>query len=514
MNGRYKPDSLPLDKLPINIAIVGGGSACKSFLELFQSGDFPYLNIRVAGVCDIDSEAEGLRLAQIMGIHTTDNFRDLLFIKDLDYIIELTSSQQVLDDLNRLCPKGVVIFGYDISRLLRHLSTFNQRLQSAEHQFILEKMSSDFLIQQSNAAIVVLNTDFTIADANEAYLKSVNRSREEVLGAYCYEISHKLHTPCAVANPTMKCPMIETLKTGKSAHVIHELTGIYNRESYGTIVTYPLKDQDGEIFKIIEIWRDITEEIASRWEKRSAELKADLNKIVQEDRMISLGKLAASCVHEINNPIQGLMTFTHLMQNIVHEGIPTPDDLKEFRQHLALMSHELERCGKIVSGLLSFSRSSLLGYSEIDLNEVLKEIIMLIKHKMELQNIHLKADLSNQPLIIQGDVNQLQQCFINLIFNAIEAMAQGGRLDLISEIDSKKKKIRIELKDTGSGISDENINHIFDPFFTTKGEGKGTGLGLSIVYGIIKNHRGDIKVKSTMGKGTSFILFFPISSVQ
>jgi two-component system NtrC family sensor kinase len=305
--------------------------------------------------------------------------------------------------------------------------------------------------------------------------------------------------------------MIETLKTGKSAHVIHELTGIHNRESYGNIVTYPLKDQEGEIFKIIEIWHDVTEEISLRWQKRAAELKADLNKIVQEDRMISLGKLSASCVHEINNPIQGLLTFTDLMQRILDEGPPGPEDLKTFRQHLAMMSHELERCGRIVTGLLSFARASSAGYATLDLNEVLKEIVGLTRHKAELRNVRLAVDLWPHPLMIQGDINQLQQCFLNLIFNAMEAMPQGGQLDLVSKLDREQNKARIEVGDAGTGIPPENIPHIFDPFYTTKGEGEGTGLGLSIVYGIVKNHKGHISVTSQIGVGSLFVIYFPMA---
>ena len=215
----------PSDKLTLNLAIVGGGRACKLFLELLQSSEIPYLNINIVGVCDIDPRAEGYRLAHEMGIYTTDNFRDLFLIDPLDYILDLTHDEQVFLDLVRLSPKQVGVFEYNISRLFRDLITANNRSKSAENQLIRDKMSSDFLIQQSDAAIVVINTDFTIADANEAYLKSVNRSRQEVMGAYCYEILHGLTAPCAVADPILKCPMIETLATGKSAHVIHELIG-------------------------------------------------------------------------------------------------------------------------------------------------------------------------------------------------------------------------------------------------------------------------------------------------
>jgi signal transduction histidine kinase len=173
------------------------------------------------------------------------------------------------------------------------------------------------------------------------------------------------------------------------------------------------------------------------------------------------------------------------------------------------MSKELERCGNIVSGLLSFSRESPREYKDIDLNEVLEAVITLTRHKMELRNIDLISYLYPELLMIHGDGHELQQCFLNLIFNAIEAMPKGGQLSIISKLERAKKNVRVEIVDTGYGISRENLDHIFDPFFTTKEQGEGTGLGLSIVYSVIKNHRGNIKVNSKVGEGTSFILNFP-----
>lgn len=498
------------DKLPLNIAIVGGGRACKFFLELIQEDAFPYLDINVLGVCDIDPEAEGLRMAKTLGIFTTDNFRDLFRFKRLDSIIELTSSRELLLELIKVRPKRVGVVEHNIGRFFRSLFLMTQRLKSAEHQVLLEKMSSDFLIQQSNAAIVVLNTDFTIDDVNEGYLKIVGKTKNDAIGKYCYEVYYGLNAPCSVARPTMKCPMLETLKTGKSAHVIHEFPDRSNQSVYGNIVTYPLKNQNGEIFKIIEIWRDITEEIVSKWEDRAKELKADLNKMVQEDRMISLGKLSASCVHEINNPIQGLLIFSDLMQEILAESCPTPENLEKFRQYLSLMSSELERCGNIVSGLLSFSREAPLEYKNLDINDVIDAVITLTHHKMELQNIELITNIAPGLIIIRGDPNRLQQTLLNLVFNAMEAMPDGGHLYIDSRLKSKGKTIQIEIRDRGTGIPAEHLDHIFDPFFTTKPEGEGTGLGLSIVYGVTKNHGGKIRVRNTVGKGAAFILDFPV----
>jgi signal transduction histidine kinase len=493
----------------INLAIVGGGRACKYFIELIQVDPFPFLDINIVGVVDINPEAEGFVLAKKLGIYTTNNFLDLFKIKEMDNIIELTGSREVLLEIIRIKPKGVGVLEHNIGGLLRNLYSINQRLKSIEHQLVLEKMFSDFLIQQSTAAIVVLNTDFTIVETNEAYLEMVNKSKEEVIGEHCYKISHRLNAPCSSCKPEMKCPMVETLRTGISAHVLHEHTGPEGQSKFCNMVTYPLKDQHGEIFQIIEISRDITEEFSHRWDKRVKELKSDLQKLIQEDRMISLGKLAASCAHEINNPIQGLLTFSHLMQEILAEGDPSSNDLEQFKKYLVFMSKELVRCGKIVSGLLSFSRESPREYKDIDLNEVLEAVISLTRHKMKLRNINLISYLYPELLMIHGDGHELQQCFLNLIFNAIEAMPQGGQLSIISKLERAKKNVRVEIVDTGYGISMENLDHIFDPFFTTKEQGEGTGLGLSIVYSIIKNHKGKIKVNSKVGEGTSFVLDFP-----
>jgi two-component system NtrC family sensor kinase len=204
------------------------------------------------------------------------------------------------------------------------------------------------------------------------------------------------------------------------------------------------------------------------------------------------------------------MTFTYLMQEILAEGKPSPEDIEQFKNHLSFMTRELERCGNIVSGLLSFSRETPKEFKKIDLNDVLNSVICLTRHKMELRNVDLNVRLYPKFLMIQGDERELQQCFLNLIFNAIEAMPKGGQLQVISEFESDKNTVRIEIRDTGYGIAKENLEHIFDPFFTTKGEGEGTGLGLSIAYGITKNHKGNIKVNSKVGEGSSFVLTFPV----
>jgi len=498
-------------KLSLNVAVVGGGKTCKLFLELLQAKTLPFLDINLLAVCDIDPEAEGVRAARKMGIPTIQDYRELLKIKDLDSIIELTNNKQVLLDLIKRRPRRVAILEHNIGKLLKTFFAMDERLRWAQQEIFLEKMSSSFLMQQSNTPILVLDTDFTIVEANDAYLKRVRRSREETVGAHCYEISHGFTAPCAVTRPDLKCPMAETLVTGKTAHVIQNLSA-QGLSEYCDIVTYPLINKSNEIVRVIEVMTDVTEEISLRWKERLEELKSDFKKLVQEDRLISLGKLVASCVHEINNPIQGLLTFSQLMQNTLSQDDISGEELQEFKEFLAIMSGELERCGKIVSGLLSFSREAPLAYKSVDLNTVLKAVLSLTRHKMALQEIRLTTDLAVDPLWVHGDANRLQQCFLNLIFNAMEAMPKGGELLVTSRHDGGHRMATIEIRDTGEGIPEENLDHIFDPFFTTKEEGEGTGLGLSIVYGVVKNHGGKIRVKSKQGGGTVFFLNFKLES--
>jgi signal transduction histidine kinase len=511
MNVERKPDTFISSSLTLNLAIVGGGQTCKQLLKQLQENTLPFLNINIVGVCDIDSKAEGLLLANALGIYTTFNYEDLFNLNDLDAVVELTNSKEILSELISKRPEGVGIIEHNIGRFLTSYIVLSQKtLRSAEQQIVLEQIISDFLLHLKNEPIIILNPDFTIEHINSAFLSMTAKTKQEVIGSECYKTIYGYDAHCSSAHPEYECPMVETLRTGESAHVIHESTNLQTSPSYRHVVSYPIKNQEGQIVKVIEIWQDITDEILLRWEKRARELKDDLNKLVQEDRMISLGKLAASCVHEINNPIQGLLTFSQLIQDSLSEEKLNQTAIDNMKYYASLMSSEIERCGNIISGLLSFARETPNEYKEIDLNEVLESVIALTQHKMSLTDIELASNVSKKPLAVRGDKNQLQQCFLNIIFNAIEAMPDGGQLTIVSEKDCDTNTARIKIRDTGCGIAEENLHSIFDPFFSFQKAGEATGLGLSIVYGVVKSHLGKIEVDSKVGKGSTFILDFPL----
>jgi len=235
----------------------------------------------------------------------------------------------------------------------------------------------------------------------------------------------------------------------------------------------------------------------------------DQAKILHQDKMMSLGRLAASVVHEINNPLAGVLNYCRLMIRILNRGELKPDNIRKFEQYLGLVESETARCSEIVSNLLTFSRKSPVSFSPVEVRELLDRSVLLCQHKLELSNIRLTTDFSSTVPAIQGDFNQLQQCIINLVFNALDAMPEGGELTLGASYDSVRNRVVITVQDTGIGIPEENLSHIFEPFFTSKDEGYGVGLGLSTVYGIIRHHNGEVTVESKLEEGTRFDLSLP-----
>lgn len=236
---------------------------------------------------------------------------------------------------------------------------------------------------------------------------------------------------------------------------------------------------------------------------------ADQARILHQDKMISLGRLAASVVHEINNPLTGILNYIRLMIRIFSRGPLAENHQLKFQQYLDLMEKETQRCSQIISNLLIFSRKSPPNFESVHIPELLDRCTILSQHKLELNNIRLVTKVASDIPTVEGDFNQMQQCLINLIFNAIDAIPDGGTITIEGAYDPAIHHVLVRIKDTGIGISEEDLPHIFEPFYTTKKEGYGVGLGLSTLYGIIERHNGAVRVESRPGEGTTFTLEFP-----
>jgi len=232
--------------------------------------------------------------------------------------------------------------------------------------------------------------------------------------------------------------------------------------------------------------------------------------LLHQDKMMSLGRLAASVAHEINNPLAGVLNYIRLMLRAFRKGQLPADKHDQFTGYLALVETETDRCSKIVSNLLTFSRKSPVSIGPVSVNEVLQKSIALARHRLELGNVILSTRIADDLPVINADANQIQQCLLNLIFNAVDAMPDGGMLTLSSGREVQSEMVVLQVQDTGCGIREEDIGHIFEPFFTTKQEGYGIGLGLSTTYGIIERHGGSLSVESRPGQGSTFEIRLPV----
>jgi two-component system NtrC family sensor kinase len=250
----------------------------------------------------------------------------------------------------------------------------------------------------------------------------------------------------------------------------------------------------------------LLETLEHQVEERTAALKQAQTQLVQSEKLSSLGRLAASIAHEINNPLAGILTYAKLLVRMLEGGEIDDQTRSTCVRHLKLVQRETERCTAIVRNLLEFARQRPLSLKEVDPSAVLDEAVSLVGHQAKLQGVAIVRQVGALPAI-QADFGQLRQAFVNIMLNACEAMKDGGTLAISCQPSPGGGGVELVFSDTGSGIPPDRLAKIFDPFFTTKE--MGTGLGLSVVYGIVERHHGTINIESEVGKGTTFTIVLP-----
>jgi two-component system NtrC family sensor kinase len=247
--------------------------------------------------------------------------------------------------------------------------------------------------------------------------------------------------------------------------------------------------------------------------QKSDELQRTQRQVVHMEKMASLGKLSATVAHELNNPISSMLTYARLVERelALHPELPA-ETREELQGYLRFLQQECSRCGGIVQNLLLFARRTGDGaLAPTDLNEVVERSLMLVRHHLEMSDVHLYCEMLKGDPTILADAGQIEQALVALMVNAVEAMTaeghRGGELDLLLTGDAHS--VSVEVRDTGVGIPPEVQSRIFEPFFSTKNAESGVGLGLAVVYGIVQRHGGTIEVDSTPGRGTTFRLRLP-----
>lgn len=250
-----------------------------------------------------------------------------------------------------------------------------------------------------------------------------------------------------------------------------------------------------------------TRELEDKVEERTAQLESTREQLVRTERLASLGRLAATVAHEINNPIAGILNLSRLMERIIDEnGIPAKR-VADVRDYLGQVTYETARIGNIVTDLLSFARQSRPTIGPVDLADLVRRSTSIVTPKLRMRDIRVNVSAAPGLEPVSCDAQQIEQVLINLIVNAVEASSGGAMVAV--RIGPAKGGVFFEIEDHGSGISPEEIGRIFEPFFTTKDDGKGVGLGLAVAYGIVEAHGGTLDVQSIVGKGTTFRVVLP-----
>jgi PAS domain S-box-containing protein len=332
--------------------------------------------------------------------------------------------------------------------------------------------------------MVLMDRNRVIRMANRAYLKRHGRTLEQAIGRKCLALEGECD--CSLAGTRLAEAMATRRQTREEITTqIGEIFRVY---------CYPILGEAGEVWGILRYAKDITLE------------KQVESRIQQTEKMAALGQLAAGVAHEINNPLGIILCYTDLLRR----QLP---DREESLQDLETIEKQAGNCQRIVSDLLNFSRSRKAEPVPVDVNQAVTEVVHMVQQQFEKKGTVLQTELEEGLPEVDLDTDRIQQVFLNLMMNAQQALdGRSGRILISTTFRRESSSIVVVVGDNGPGIPPEIRSQIFDPFFSTKQTGEGTGLGLSVSYGIVKEHGGDIEVRSNPGKWTEFVVTLPVRS--
>jgi len=332
-----------------------------------------------------------------------------------------------------------------------------------------------------------------VVRANRALLDTTGLTSADAAGKSCRELLERigaLDEECLCRETlTEKRPCFRELK-GTGGNIFH-------------FWAYPLIDDDGRLYSLVHYLKDVTGQ--KRLEQQ----------LIRSDKLASLGTLVAGIAHEINNPLGIIAGYTEaLLDRAKDDKLIAHAGFEDFPEYLQTIHNEIFRCKGILGSLLDFARPTGGTFREIDINELIKEVILLVNHRAKRLNHNIDLRLDRNIPKIYADPGNLRQVFMNIIINSMYFTPEGGSITIATEAAlhgsaQHDNRIRVTISDTGAGIGADILARIFDPFLTTKPVGEGTGLGLSICHKIIEEHGGSIDVMSEPGEGATFIIWLP-----
>jgi PAS domain S-box-containing protein len=385
----------------------------------------------------------------------------------------------------------------------RSIERFNAKKEKEKLEHQIEQAAREWEVTFDSIAdaIFIVHRDYKIARVNKATADMFKMKQEEIIGRNCYEIFH------GVNEPWKYYPFKQVLDSKKPICVEFFEPQL---KIYLEISISPIMDENGMVISTVHIAKDITERKQAEKDREKAyhKLKQTQEELVQSSKMAAIGQLASGISHELNQPLTGIKGFAQAMFMEADESNP-------FRSDLNKIIEQADRMDKIIKNVSFFARKSEFKMEPLDINIPIEDSFVLLSEQLRVHNIRVEKLLAKNLPKIKADSNQLQQVFLNLITNSRDAIdslksAEGGKLIIKTSLSEDKKNIIIIFKDTGCGISKEDLTNIFNPFFTTKSPGGGIGLGLCIAYRIIDNHAGRIEAESTESKGATFKITLPL----
>jgi PAS domain S-box-containing protein len=473
----------------MNIAIIGSGPECIRIIHFFRSHTYNEIAPRIVGFADPAAGRECLLEIQSAGIRLEDSYERFFDRDDINLILDLTDDPEVFNEVIARKKPTVRALNYQTSRLFLDMYRIYDDQTEDDRRFLtgsdIYKLIMNDVI---NEDVLVIAPNHQILDANNAILKKIGLTREEVIGRTCYDVSH--HYSAACLQDTCPCPLKETLSRLQPFTTTHVHRDKNDQERHVSISCYPLKGASG-IVGAVEISKDITADILMQ------------RSLMQQEKLASVGRLSAGVAHEINNPLTTVLTTAMLIQEDMEPGTP-------LFQELDTIVKETMRCRNIVKALLDFARQKTPQVKQGAINDIIRETVTLTRKQSSFKDIRMEVSLAEGLPPLWLDAGQITQALINLLINAIESTEPGGHIRVSTRYDADIQGVIIQIQDTGVGIPEGLTDMVFEPFFTTKESG--TGLGLSITHGIILQHGGSIKVASRPREGTTFTITLPIGN--
>ncbi len=447
------------------LSTAGLGLGLVALLALFVDRRLKGIFRELIGVTQIMAAGD---LTQRVNIHTGDELQELgqTFNRMAD---NLSASQQLLHEWAR-----------DLEVKVK------ERTQDLEE----EKQKLDGIVSGIGAGLVLLNKDLNVLWGNTIAAEWFG-ALDQLQGRPCFA------SLWSEADICEGCASTKAIRSGTVEQSEKAIPGSDGQPRFFQITASPIKNSQGEIIQIVELIQDITE-------KKQLE-----GQLLQAGKMVAMGELASGIAHEINNPLAVIGAHAERMAHLLSNAQASPEKLSgKFSSYLEAIVRHTYRCKEIIEKLLSFARHKEVDLQITDINMVLDDSIALVSHRASMENKRIIKNLEPELPLIQSDTNGLEQVFVNILTNAMDAIEGKGVIQVTSR--SQDDLVKVDIADTGSGIPVENMDRIFQPFFTTKPPGKGTGLGLSICARILNRLGGQIAAQSNPGEGTRFCVVLPI----